>query len=1121
MRKLVNILSLLAFVICFVYAGAGYAQTSNGTVIGAVTDASGGAVVGAKVTVTSVETGATRQAITNQEGAYRIESVLPGTYSVTGSAAGYSSTTNNGLVVPGTTIVTANLVLQVGQTSQVVQVTADNTNLNTDNAEISGTLSALEINNLPVETLNPYELALTLPGVTAVTQGAEGNGVSFDVGGDRPRGNNFLIEGQDNNDAGITGQGLQPENLQAYAEVKVLEDNYTAEYGHGAGSVSNLILKSGTNQFHGAVYERADNSSLDTVDKQDHFNQVTPSKYRENFPGFDIGGPIIRNKLFAFGSYQWDFYRSTANLNVLDIPTTAGYATLKALPSNPRLNTLLAAWGGLVGTINSNNLQPSIALGPNPTTGVDRGTVQVGTTERSLGADSNSPEMDLTSDYIISQKDSLRLHLIRASYLAPYDTFSFPGQLPGFDSDQNGVAYNAGIEETHIFSANLVNELRLSYGRIGFTFGLPGSTLSNPLYDAPAVSISNLTGYGIPDSVPQGRFHDTYQLQDTVSWTRGKHLWKVGADISNVRVRDQIPFNYYGTISYDDDTDPSTYPNSPAGSSFTYTGLANLIDDYGGPSTDTVEQNFGNPDTRPNLYSQNYFVEDTYRPIAPLSVDIGFRYEYNGAPFNAPGTPYPGINESNIGCYPSATVNCDTREQADGSEWGPRFGLAYSPTLSSKYKTVVRSGFGVFYDVVFTNIIDNIQAAAPNGALPVIYSAPDPVANNNRGTASWMEQFANLNPSPLPTNEAEPIKDHLLYPRTLHWNLDLEQELPGASSVTISYVGERGEHLYGNTNLNPFVNDWIYTSRVIPTRGMIVVRDNSGDSEYSGLWAQFDHKFNRSLLFRAAYTYSKLMDDSSEVFTFNNESSYQFSRYPTPRGTTDWGPSSYDHKQRLVLSYVWQPPVWHTEGAMKVAGNVVNHWAIAGVTQFQSGSPLNVEDGYDTDGDGISNDRPVLGNPKAPMDTYAFDDSWYYGVGYSDGGLCSGPSLWYTNLPCETVTSSQVHWIIPAAGTHPANPVGRNTLFTPGFQQWDMNISRDFHLYEHASLALRGEFFDIFNHGALGMENSLISPSVPNSTLITGINTDAWSNNGTNTFDNGGPQIVGHRHVRLAATISF
>jgi hypothetical protein len=196
---------------------------------------------------------------------------------------------------------------------------------------------------------------------------------------------------------------------------------------------------------------------------------------------------------------------------------------------------------------------------------------------------------------------------------------------------------------------------------------------------------------------------------------------------------------------------------------------------------------------------------------------------------------------------------------------------------------------------------------------------------------------------------------------------------------------------------------------------------------------------------------------------------------------------------------------------MQVLGNMVNRWVIAGVSEFNSGSPMNVEDGYDTDGDGIGNDRPVLGNPKAPMATYAFDDSWYSG-GPSGGTLCSGPSLWYTYLPCETVTQSQVHWIIPAIGTHPAQPVSRNTLFTPGYQEWDMNIARQFKVYEKLLLDVRGEFFNIFNHGEAGISNS---------TLISGINTDAYSNNGTNVFDNPAPNISGHRHIRIVVKFSF
>jgi len=493
-----------------------------------------------------------------------------------------------------------------------------------------------------------------------------------------------------------------------------------------------------------------------------------------------------------------------------------------------------------------------------------------------------------------------------------------------------------------------------------------------------------------------------------------------------------------------------------------------------------------------------------------MSLDLGFRYEYNGAPFNAPGLPYPGTDFSNIACFPSAGVTCNTRQQADGSQWGPRAGVTYSPEFLGSRKTVFRAGFGVFYDVVYTNISDNTQASAPNAASPQINSSSS--ANGNRGTANWFENFASLNPNPLPTNTAEPITNHLLSPRTIHWNLGFERELPWATALRVNYVGERGEHLYGNENLNPFVNeDLIGPDRVIPTRGAIIARDNSGDSNYTGLWAEVDHRFSHSFLFRGSYTLGKSMDDVSEIFTTNNQSSYPSSRFPNNRGTSDYGPSGYDHRQRLVLSYIWTPPLWHTEGVMKVAGNIVNHWSFAGITQFQAGTPENVEVGYDTNGDGIFNDRPALANPKAPLTTYAFDDSWFYGV--SQGTLCSGPSYWYTNNPCEVVQPTDVHWIVTPFGQEVKNAVGRNSLYTPGFQQWDITIQRSFKIWENVQFDFRGDLFNAFNHG---------EANVVSTTLTTGIPTDQFTGpNGTNTFANYPLGITGHRNAQFFGRIRF
>jgi len=192
-----------------------------------------------------------------------------------------------------------------------------------------------------------------------------------------------------------------------------------------------------------------------------------------------------------------------------------------------------------------------------------------------------------------------------------------------------------------------------------------------------------------------------------------------------------------------------------------------------------------------------------------------------------------------------------------------------------------------------------------------------------------------------------------------------------------------------------------------------------------------------------------------------------------------------------VLAYVWTPAVWHTEGGMKVVGNIVNHWALAGVTQFQSGSTHNVEIGYDNDGDGITNDRPALGNPKAPVNTYAFDDSWLDPNAISHGSLCSGPSVWNTSDNCHVVTADQVHWVVGQFGTHQPNAVGRNSYYGPGYQQWDVNVQRSFKMGERVSLDFRGELFNLFNHGQVDTFIPQLNQTfLENTTLVSGINTD-------------------------------
>ncbi|MEO6801724.1 MAG: carboxypeptidase regulatory-like domain-containing protein [Granulicella sp.] len=1093
---------ILALLVTFWFLPvAGRSQSSNGTIAGTVLDASGASVARATVTFVGVHTGVKRSTTTNDVGGFHLESVLLDTYTVTAEAPGFSKRSITNVLVNASVITSVNPVLLPGSVEQTVQVEAASELIQTDSGELSATLGTHAVANLPIFGLSPYALAITLPGASEPPADYQSagfpNGFAFSINGSRPRANNFLIEGQDNNDQGLHGQGLQPSNLEAYKDVVFLLNSYSAEFGHGGGSVSNLILKSGTNTFHGSVWDRLSNSSLDAIDKADFLNgTTTKSKYRENVAGFSVGGPILKDKAFFFVSYQFDHYRSTANLNPIIVPTAAGVATLQALPTNPRIAAYLQAIGAVRGQ-SGQTYTSSLALGADPVTGTDRGSVEVGPYRRNLNNASNGSELDIKGDYVISPRDTFQLHYLRAPSINPYDLSSIG--LPGFDTEAVGVAHNAGIAETHTFSPTLLNEFRFSYGRIGFTFDFRPETYANPLGTTPTISIGvtsgiipgttgEVTGFGAPSGDPQGRFHNTYQIQDSLIWNKGKHNIKAGFDLPIIQVRDQVPFNIYGSLTY--------------GSAPQYSGLANYIDDFGG-TNGSVAQNFGNPIARPVFYYQNYFVQDNWTFSKDLTLELGLRYEYSGTPFNH--IKYLGVTPNSVSNYLSAVP-----QQPDRTNWAPRFGFAYTPGFLAARKTVLRGGFGIFYDGLFTNIDDNIVANAPNAASPQIISTT--TKGNPRGLAGVSQRFPTLSRTAGPTDFASYITPNLRSPRILQWNLNVERELPGSFTAQVGYVGTRGEHLYGTTEFNPFLNLYESSDRLFNSRGRIVRIDNTGDSIYHGLQAQVVRKFRRGLTFRGAYTFSRLQDDTSEIFTAGQYSGFPTAQYPSSRKKTDYGLSAFDHRQRLVFSYVYELPKW--SNAPRGVGEVVNGWQISGVSQFQSGSPANVEIGFDWNGDGIGNDRPEIGNPNAKLASFAVrgDDADFWSPmdpPTGRGGYCDGPTA-ISDGTCKQVEKSTVHFVMPYFGTR-GTPVGRNSEILRGFEQWDFSAQKSFRTWREQSLDFRAEMFDVFNHGNTG---------TPNFDLFNGFADPADSSTST-SFGNYAPTVTGHRSIKMFLRYAF
>lgn len=1025
-------------------SAASFAQTSLGTITGVVTDPKGAVIPNATVVAVNGDNGEKHTATTSSIGAYRIELATPGMYTVSIKASGFSELKLKNVVVTASVTTTANGAMAVGVAETIVEVNAIGAQIQTEDGAISHNLSTAEITQLPVSSLNPIQLALTEPGVTRPTVAGFSNGFDISVNGVRSRGNNFLIEGQDNNDSAIQGQALQVNNLQALKEVSIQTNSYSAEFGHGGGSVTNLVYKSGTNKWHGSAWDLIQNSALNTSDAGDKLSGVPKAPFRDNTFGFTLGGPIKRDKIFVFGSIQWDRTRQTGNGGRLILPTANGIAALQSLPANPRITALLQAMGSLQGAQGTpfTNLIPL---------GSSRPSVEVGPFTRTVGEPSDGGQYVVKGDWTPTDKDTVTLRYIFDRNRLTPDFFNLPNQLPGFDTQQGGSGHNGGLTYTRIFTPQVLNEFRASYGRIGFSFSQTPQTLANPLASLPSKGIGGISGFGAPGGIPQSRFHNTFQYQDTVSWTKGNHSFKFGADVVRILARDGIPFNNFGTLNY------------ASGGGFS--ALANYIDDFSGRGG-SASIAFGNPVIRPPFFFQNYFAMDTWKIRPNFTVTYGLRYENQGTPGNA--EPFPAIDHT-LGAadplFPHAV-----KEQPNNKNFAPRVSFAYSPHFWNgllKDKTVFRAGFGVYYDQLFTNIVDNTAAGSPNVVNPTLVGAA------GRGVANLSGQFAAFIPVLNPRTQVTTMIDNLVQPKTLQWNFDIERDLSAKFALTLAYVGTRGEHLFANDQFNP-INP-ATGLRIVPTRGPMTVRDNSADSIYHAFQLKLDRRFTQGLQVRTSYTYSKLIDDASEVFAFSGGTSFP-ANLALGHRRIDRGLSGYDHRQAVAVTYIYDLPQLKNDNTFaKAMGYVVNGWQTSGTATYQTGNPQNVIDGFDANGDGQTNDRPDLGNTAVSNLLWAIDASQ---LGGPAGVLCDGPKA-LNGLGCTTVAASSVHWIVNGTGV---GNLGRNTIVVPGRSDLAFALQRTIKLHSEPnhSLVFRTEMLNPFNHPYTRTPNFNLAGILPN-----------------------------------------
>ena len=1040
MKRLVS-LSLFVLLV-LVATGPAMAQTSKGFVTGVVEDQNGASIPNAAIKITNLTTGVSRDTVADGTGSFRLDAVDPGAYRLEASAQGFKTAKLDRIEVNAAQTVNVPLRLEIGSpTEEVVVSTANEVVIQNADGTRVNTLGEREIRDLPIQGLNPVNLVFTLPGVADVG-GQNGvaagfvQGTEFSINGLRPRGNNQLIDGLDNNDNSITGQVYQPTVRDAYSQVTVLGGDYSAEFGRAGGAVVNVITRSGSNEFHGSAYDIIQNSAFDalTPGQKSQSELTEVPQFTQNTFGFSLGGPILKNKLFFFGTFQADLVRAGAVTGRAVVPTQAGFNALRALfpvGASPNLDRYLAIVGDLRGATSFVNVP----------LGGGRDPIQFGTATRTSAQPVNTYDYLARIDWTSSSKNSASFR-----YIANKQLFSnqFPdpstgvtgSQFPGFEIDVPSLTQNFYMSDTYVFSPRTLNEARFGYGRFNLFFGPRDTSLvdSGPQFIFNGLPISTV---GLSQSFPQGRIFNNYQFQDTLTHTIGNHTLRIGADILMQRAKQFVPINTRGTLTFAGD---AVFP-----------AFGNFVDSFSGLAGQAAKV-FGAGLDYPNVTSQAYFINDNWKVRPNLTLNFGLRYEHFGAVANNATFPaFTGFD---------APLQTRVEQQNDNNNWGPRFSFAYSPQFDRGWlggivgrdKTVIRGGFAINYDVFFNNILSNIMATSPNALGTTIQGA----TFGGRGIPNFTESAL---PSTLVANPQagqNTIPSDLKNPQTYVWNFGIQRELPGNNVLDVAYVGTRGTRLFINEQLNPGIPGTLNANgRAFASRGSVISRTNGGDSIYHGLQARMERSFRNNFLYRATYTFSKTIDNTnSEIFTTTAGSSVGSDPFDR---RADRAVADYDVPHVFTLSGLWDIPAVGSSFWREVTGG----FQLAGIWRYQSGnvsSPFVI--GTDLNGDlSGTNARPAIAIPNALATSVGFANSLAGGRG------CDPSATGFFDITCNPVALSDVRYLVdPTIRTGIA---GRNTLRAPVYNTFDMSLQRSFRLpftpMEQDRFEIRFEYFNVFN----------------------------------------------------------
>jgi hypothetical protein len=1060
MQKLLKVLGLTLLLLSF--AAVSYGQAVSGDLVGTVTDKTGAVVANAQVDVQNLATGLKLSTTTTVQGGYHISNLPSGHYAISVSAAGLKGGVKD-IEVAVNKASTANVTVNIASEATVIEVSAAATVLDTQTANIQTTFEAKEVTDLAASSGTSGVLNLALYDAGVASSGGMGAGSGPSVSGQRPRNNNFTIEGVDNNDKSTTGPLVQIPN-DAVEEFTVLQNQFSPEFGHSSGGQFNQTIKGGSNKFHGKAYEYFQNRNLNA---QDVLAAGQPmARYDNNRFGGQLGGPVIKNKVFFFSDWEYNpVGQATSAPPTFNVPTSTGLTSLAAAYPGTNLNV----YKKYVPNPTNVDTNPIDQVCADPACA---NTVQTGNLQFIGAAFVNTLTAVNSVDFNPSSKDQVRVRYIYEKQNAS-DTSA---TLPAFWSPVPYRYHIFTLGEYHNFTPTLNNEFRLGFNRYYNITGA-GSASYPGLSMFPNITIDD-TAYlqiGPDPNAPQGTIQNTYQATDNISWVHGKHTLKFGGE-------------YREYIS------PQAFTQRVRGD-YEWSTLASFLSDA---SPDIfAERSMGNQAYYGNQQAVYLFANDEYRVTPSLTLSAGLRWELTTVPLSQ--SKFQPLNA--IASVPGLINFGAPKKQL--TNFAPRVGFAYAP--ASLPNTSIRGGFAMAYDVLYDNLgilslppelqqtcdVGPTQTAncfwkdagfLANGGLPSI--APGPFSNAADARAST---------GAFTPNQALPY--------TVTWNLGFQHVFNKNYTLEVRYVGTHGVHLPVQDRLN--ISSPVTAAQHLPTymnqsdavayaagataqtltlaqlQGIGYYQTalgnagfNSanlvgfmpyGGSKYNGLQTQLSRAFSNGLQFKMAWTWSHAFDNSTADVA---------STYLTPRRAQDfqnygkeWAVSALDRRHRVSAEIIYDLPYFKNSHNW-FAKNGLGNWQFAPTYIFESPEYATVQSGVDANLNGDQwGDRAIL-NPN--------------GVGKTGSGVTAVKDLagdtvaYYANNP-------SARYVVASYGAYSNIP--RNTLPLYHINNFDIAALKRFNITEHQSFEFACHAYNMFNHPQpiAGSLNDVLSVSTASS----------------------------------------